>query len=67
MAAVGLGVAILPRAGAAPHVASLGNSIVQIDGLDTTCRSMLAVRNRVLLSPKAEAPVAMVAERSLSH
>ena len=63
MVAVGLGVAILPRAGAAPHVASLGIAIVQIDGFNTTRRLMLAMRSRALLSPAAEALVAMVAER----
>ena len=63
MVAAGLGVAILPRAGAAPHVSSMGLHIARIDGIATRRSLLLAMRDRSTLSPPARALVEMIEQR----
>lgn len=60
MVAAGLGVAILPRAGATPHAASMGLRIVALEGMRTERRLLLAMRDRATLSPAALALVELV-------
>jgi hypothetical protein len=57
-------VAILPRAGAAPHAAALGLQLLQLDGVWTQRRLLLAMRDREALSAPARAFVEMVERRS---
>lgn len=64
MVAAGLGVAILPRAGAAPHVVSMGLRLARLEGLPTQRRLLLAMRDRATLSPPAQAFVEMVERRA---
>lgn len=63
MVAAGLGVAILPRAGAAPHAASMGLHIARLEGMATQRRLLLAMRDRAALSPPARALVEMIEQR----
>ncbi len=63
MVAAGLGVAVLPRAGAAPHAAALGLVLKPLSGIDTSRRLLLAMRSREQLSPPAAALLAMVEAR----
>ena len=60
MVAAGLGVAILPRAGAAPHVAGMRLRLVALQGMQTQRRLLLAMRERQSLSAAAQALVEMV-------
>lgn len=60
MVAAGLGVAVLPREGAAPYVRALGLVLRPIDGMRTERRLLLALRERTALSPAAQALVRMV-------
>jgi DNA-binding transcriptional LysR family regulator len=63
MVAVGLGVAILPRAGAQLYAQALGLRIVELQGFETRRRLLVAMRSRAALSPAAAALVAMIAAR----
>lgn len=63
MVATGLGVAILPRASAAPHAAALGLRIVRLQGMPTQRRLLLAMRDRATLSAPARALVEMIEQR----
>jgi DNA-binding transcriptional LysR family regulator len=63
MVAAGLGLAILPRAGAALYADALALQIVALEGLDTRRRLLLAMRRRAALSPAALALVEIVEER----
>ena len=63
MVATGLGVAILPRAGAAPHAKSMGLRVVRLSGMRTERRLLLAMRDRTALSPPAQAFVELVERR----
>lgn len=60
MVAAGLGVAVLPRNGAAFHADALGLVLRPLSGLDTRRRLLLAFRDGAALSPAASAFVAMV-------
>ena len=63
MVAAGLGVAILPRAGAAPHAAAMGLQLVRLDGVWTQRRLLLAMRDRNALSGPARAFVEMIEQQ----
>ncbi|MDP1902396.1 MAG: LysR family transcriptional regulator [Rubrivivax sp.] len=63
MVAAGLGVAILPRAGAAPHAGALGLRIKPLTGMRTERTLLLAMRDRAQLSPAALALVQMAEQR----
>ena len=67
MVSTGLGVAILPRAGAAPHLKSMGLSAVRLTGMRTERHLLLAMRDRQSLSPPANAFVEMVEQRLASR
>ncbi len=63
MVAAGLGLAILPRAGAALYAQALGLQVVPLQGLDTQRKLLLALRDPGSLSPAAQALVGMLRER----
>jgi DNA-binding transcriptional LysR family regulator len=63
MVAAGLGLAILPRAGAALYADALGLQVVPLQGLDAERRLLLAMRDPAVLSPAAQALVAMMRAR----
>lgn len=63
MVAAGLGVGLLPRSGAAPHVRSMGLRLVRLEGMATERRLLLALRDRSTLSPPARAFVDLVEAR----
>jgi len=63
MVAAGMGVAILPRAGAAPHLAAMGLQCLALVGTATRRRLLLAMRSRQALSPAARALVDMAQAR----
>ncbi len=63
MVASGLGIAILPRAGASPHVGSMGLQLARLESMPTERRLLLAMRDRSTLSPPARALVEMVEAR----
>lgn len=65
MVAVGLGVAILPRAGASPHVVSMGLRLARIEGMPTQRRLLLVMRDRAALSRPARGLVEMVERRGV--
>ena len=60
MVAAGLGLAILPRAGAALYADALKLRIVNLEGLDVRRRLVVAMRSRAALSPAAHAFVEMI-------
>jgi DNA-binding transcriptional LysR family regulator len=60
MVAAGLGIAVLPREGAAPYTRALGLVLQTIDGMRTERQLLLAMRDRASLSPPAQALVRMV-------
>ncbi len=60
MVAAGLGVAILPRAAAAPHVVGMRLRLVPLEGMQTRRRLLLAMRDRESLSAAALALLHMV-------
>jgi DNA-binding transcriptional LysR family regulator len=64
MVAAGLGVAILPRAGAQLYAQALKLGIVELQGLDTRRRLLVAMRSRAALSPAAQALVQMIEARA---
>ena len=64
MVAAGLGVAILPRAGAAPHVVAMGLKLIALEGMPTRRRLLLAMRDRAALSAAARALVEMVEQNA---
>lgn len=55
MVSAGLGLAVLPREGAAPYVRALGLALVPISGMRTERHLLLALRERSTLSPAAQA------------
>ncbi len=63
MVAAGLGLAILPRAGAAVYAEALGLQVVALQGLDAQRKLLLAMRDPATLSPAAQALVVMMRER----
>ena len=60
MVAAGLGLAILPRAGATLYAQALQLKVMDLHGLDVRRRLLLAMRSRAALSPAARALVEMV-------
>jgi DNA-binding transcriptional LysR family regulator len=66
MVAAGLGLAILPRAGASLYAEALGLQVVPLRGLDAQRKLLLAMRDPAALSPAAQALVAMVRERMVA-
>lgn len=64
MVAAGLGVAILPRAGAAPHAASMNLRLVPLEGAWVQRRLRLAMRDRQQLSGPALAFVELAERRA---
>jgi DNA-binding transcriptional LysR family regulator len=63
MVAAGLGVAILPRAGAAPHVKAMRLKLVELQDMPTQRRLLLVMRKRDALSAAAQALVEMVEQQ----
>jgi DNA-binding transcriptional LysR family regulator len=63
MVAAGLGLAVLPRQGAAPYAHALGLHIASLQGLDTQRRLLMAMRDLATLSGAAEALVKMAQQR----
>ncbi len=63
MVAAGLGLAILPRAGAALYADALGLQVVALQGLDAQRQLLLAMRDPAALSPAAQALVALLRAR----
>jgi DNA-binding transcriptional LysR family regulator len=60
MVAAGLGLAVLPREGAAPYVRALALTLRPISGMRTERRLLLAMRERSALSPPAQALLRLV-------
>ena len=63
MVSAGIGIGFLPRAGAAPHLRSMGLCAAELTGIRTERRLLLAMRDRSSLSPPAQAFVEMVERR----
>lgn len=63
MVAEGLGIAILPRAAALPHVMARGLRLLPVTGMRIQRRLLLVMRERARLSAPAQALVDMVAAR----
>jgi DNA-binding transcriptional LysR family regulator len=63
MVASGLGVAVLPRAGAALYAQALSLCVVDLEGLDVRRRLVVAMRRRSALSPAASALVDLIEAR----
>ncbi len=66
MIAAGLGIGILPRAGAAPHVKSMGLALRHLRGIPTRRGLLLVMRDETSLSAPASAFVRMARERGAS-
>ena len=64
MVAAGLGLAVLPRKGAAPYAQALGLHIASLHGMPTERRLLLAMRQAQGLTPAAQALVVMVQSQS---
>lgn len=64
MVAAGLGIAILPRAGAAPHAMAMGLRLVPLEGPWVQRRLLLAMRDRQQLSGPARALVDLAERRA---
>jgi len=62
MVSAGLGVCILPRAAATPHVASMGLHLAQLVGVRTERRLLIVMRSRATLTPSGRALVDMVSD-----
>lgn len=67
MITAGLGIGILPRAGAAPHVQSMGLTLRRLSGMATRRQLLLVMRDEAHLSGPAGAFVQMVRERCASE
>ena len=61
MVAVGLGLCILPRSSAEPHVASMGLHVARLEGFETSRQLLLIMRSRATLSAAAKALVELLA------
>ena len=66
MVSVGLGLAILPRAATAPHLAARALRLRPLGALNTRRRLLLAMRSQATLSGPAQALVDMVAARAVA-
>ncbi len=64
MVAAGRGLAILPRAGAAPHAAAMGLHLLPLEGAWVQRRLLLAMRDREQLSGPARAFVELAEQRA---
>ena len=64
MVAAGLGLTVLPRAGATLYADALGLKVMTLEGLDVRRRLLLAMRNRAALSPAASALVESIEARA---
>ena len=65
MVAAGLGLTVLPRAGAALYAQALGLQVMTLEGFDVKRRLLLAMRSRAALSPAALALVESIESRVL--
>ena len=63
MVAAGLGVTVLPRAGASLFANALGLKVMALEGFDVKRRLLLAMRSRATLSPAALALVESIESR----
>ncbi|OIQ87169.1 HTH-type transcriptional regulator CysL [mine drainage metagenome] len=63
MIVAGLGIGILPMAGAVPHVKSMGLALKRLSGMPTRRQLLLVMRDEPSLSLPASALVRMVRER----
>jgi DNA-binding transcriptional LysR family regulator len=63
MVAAGLGLAVLPRAGATLYAQAMGLKVLGLDGLESRRRLLLVMRRRDALSAAAQAMVDLVEER----
>jgi len=63
MVATGIGAAIVPRAAGAPHVKSMGLSMIRLTDMSTERRLLMAMRHRARLSPPAQAFVELAEQR----
>jgi DNA-binding transcriptional LysR family regulator len=63
MVAAGLGLTMLPRAGASLYADALGLKVMALEGLDVKRRLLLVMRSRAALSPAASALVESVEAR----
>jgi len=63
MVSAGIGAAIVPRAAGAPHVRSMGLSLVRLEGVPVSRRLLLATRDPATLSPAARAFVELARQR----
>lgn len=63
MVSAGLGLTMLPRAGASLYADALGLKVMALEGLDVKRRLMLAMRSRAALSPAALALVESIESR----
>lgn len=66
MVSAGLGIAIMPRAGAAPYASAFALRVLRLTGMWTRRRLLLALRDRAALSRPASAFVEMVERRAQS-
>lgn len=64
--AAGLGIGVLPRAAAAPHVASMGLNLLELDEPWAHRRLLLGVRDRAHLSAPALALVELIEGRAVA-
>lgn len=63
MVAAGLGLTVMPRAGASLYAAALGLEVMALEGFDIERRLLLAMRSRAGLSPAALALVEVIEAR----
>jgi DNA-binding transcriptional LysR family regulator len=63
MVAAGLGLTVLPRAGASLYANALGLKVMALQGLDVKRRLLLVMRSRAALSPAASALVESIEAR----
>lgn len=64
MVSAGLGLTVLPRAGASLYADALGLKVMTLEGFDVKRRLLLAMRNRAALSPAASALVESIESRA---
>ncbi len=64
MIMAGLGIGILPMAGAEPHVKSMGLALRKLSGMQTRRQLLLVMRDEASLSSSARALVTMVRDRA---
>lgn len=67
MVGAGLGIAVMPRAGAGPHAAPFGLRLLRLSGMWTQRRLLLAMRDRESLSGPARAFVEIVEQHAAAQ